>query len=101
MGAETVTSIFTTERMQLAIYLHAAERLRLIECVQTRPGTVEFVFDDPQQQGMEYEFEFNKGAAVSALALFASQKYIRQLMGKANDKKQTGRLNERAYSATA
>jgi hypothetical protein len=92
-------TIFTTERMQLAIYLHAAERLRLIECVQTRPGTIEFVFDDPQQRGMDYEFEFNKGAAISALALFASQKYLRQMMGRANEKKQKGKENDRQHTA--
>jgi hypothetical protein len=90
---------FTTERMQLAIYLHATDRLRLIECVQARPGTIEFVFDDPDQHGMEYEFEFNKGAAVSALAIFASQKYIRQMMARANDKKHTGRVNDRQHAA--
>jgi hypothetical protein len=85
---------FKTERMQLAIYLNAAERLRLLECAQTRPGTIEFIFDDPDDRGSEYEFEFNKGIAVSALALFASQKYIRQMMSKANDKKHIGRGND-------
>jgi hypothetical protein len=77
--------------MQLAIYLNASERLRLIECAQTRPGTIEFVFDDPQQRGIEYEFDFNKGAALSALTLFASQKYIRQMMAREYDKKKTGK----------
>jgi hypothetical protein len=60
---------------------------------------MEFVFDNPQQEGMGYEFEFNKGAAVSALALFASQKYIRQMMGRANEKKQKGQENGREYAA--
>lgn len=82
--------IFTTERLQLAIYLHANDRLRLINCIQTRPGTIEFSFDDPEDKGSGYEFEFNKGATVSALALFASQKYLRQLMTRAGNEKKTG-----------
>jgi hypothetical protein len=75
---------FRTTRMQLAIYLIAAEKLKLITCVQYSPtGSVEFVFDDPKRKGRLDEFEFDRGAAVSATALFASHKYVRQMMTKA------------------
>jgi hypothetical protein len=73
--------------MQLAIYLIAAERLKLITCIQTGPsGSIEFIFDDPKNKGCFDEFDFNRGAQVSAMALFVSHKYVRQMMTKAADR---------------
>jgi hypothetical protein len=73
--------------MQLAIYLIAAEKLKLITCIQTNPsGSIEFIFDDPKRKGSFDEFDFNRGAQVSAMALFVSHKYVRQMMTKAADK---------------
>lgn len=78
---------FRTTRMQLAIYLIAAEKLKLITCVQTNPScSIEFIFDDPKGKGCFDEFDFNRGAQVSAVALFVSHKYVRQQMTKAADK---------------
>jgi hypothetical protein len=71
---------FKTERLPLAIYLHASQSLKLIGCEQSRPGKMRFVFDDPANRGSEYEFQFDRGSTVSATAIFASQKYLRRLM---------------------
>jgi hypothetical protein len=71
---------FSTERLQLAIYIHAAERLPFLGCEAVRPGVLRFVFEDPASLGKQVELEFDRGAAVPATALFASQKFLRRTM---------------------
>jgi len=80
-------SIFSTERLQLAIYLHATGRLRFIGCEQNGNGKVRFGFDDSEQTGAQAELEYERGAPVAATALFASQKFLRRQMTDALTRK--------------
>jgi hypothetical protein len=78
------SSIFATERLPLAIFLHATERLRFLRCEPSnRSGKVVFVFADADSRGSQAELEFDRGATVPATALFASQKYLRRKMTEA------------------
>ena len=74
--------IFATERLQLAIYLHASEKLAYSHCSIAANGKVRFVFQDPSANGTEAELEFDRGAHVAASALFASQKFLRRKMSE-------------------
>jgi hypothetical protein len=71
---------FSTERLPLAIYLHASGKLAFDRCDPAGNGKVRFVFEDHQHLGDQLELEFERGAAVSATALFASQKFLRRKM---------------------
>ena len=73
---------FSTERLQLAIYLHASQRLPFLCCEAGQNGKVRFVFDDPDDVGPQVELEFDRGAEVAASDLFASQKYLRRKMSE-------------------
>ena len=75
--------VFSTERLQLAVYLHAAQRLPFLGCEAVGNGKVRFVFDDPDSSGPQAELEFDRGAEVAASDLFASQKYTFVLPRKA------------------
>lgn len=72
------TSTFTTERLQLAAYLHAVKLLPFLRCEPGATGKVAFLFADPAGAGPQLEYEYENGAACSAAALFASQKYLRR-----------------------
>jgi hypothetical protein len=72
------TSTFTTERLQLASYLHAGKVLPFLRCEEGAAGKVAFLFDDPAGAGPQLEYEYENGAACSAAALFASHKYLRR-----------------------
>jgi hypothetical protein len=72
--------VFVTERLPLAVYLHASGRLRFSGCEIPVMGRVEFIFLDPSRQGNQLELEFENGAPVAATSLFASQKYLRRKM---------------------
>ena len=78
---------FETERLQLAIFLHATGGLRFLGCEASGNAKVRFVFDDPQQTGAQVELEFDRGAPVAATALFASQKFLRRQMTDALNRK--------------
>jgi len=71
-------STFQTERLPLAAYLHASRSLLLADCKPVGSGKVAFLFDDPTGAGPQLEFEYENGAACSAAALFASQKFLRR-----------------------
>lgn len=71
---------FGTERLQLAIFLHATGRLPFLGCEPRGNGKVGFAFADPELSGSQAELEFDRGAPVPATALFASQKYLRRQM---------------------
>ena len=88
LSAEQDETLFLTERLQLAVFLHATGRLRLLSCEISKTGRIQFVFDDPEHIGEQAELEFDRGANVSATNLFASQKYLRRKMtGKINNQK--------------
>jgi hypothetical protein len=75
---------FATERLPLAIFLHATDRLRFLRCeAADRRDKVVFVFADPERLGSELELEFDRGATVPATALFSSQKFLRRKMTEA------------------
>jgi hypothetical protein len=84
---------FQTERLQLAIYLHASERLPFRQCALGVNGKVRFAFDDPKRIGEQLELEFDRGASVSASALFASQKFLRRKMSEAIENRRNGESN--------
>jgi hypothetical protein len=73
---------FSTERLQLAIYLHASQRLPFLGCEAGGNNKISFVFEDPANRGPQVELEFDRGAEVAASDLFASQKYLRRRMSE-------------------
>jgi len=73
---------FSTERFPLAIFLHASQRLSFLCCEATEGGKIRFVFEDSRDSGSQTELEYERGAEVSATALFASQKYLRRKMSE-------------------
>jgi hypothetical protein len=75
--------IFSTERLQLAIYFHASQKLPFLRCEDQGNGKIRFVFEDSSHCGSEAELEFDRGAEVAATDLFASQKYLRRKMSEA------------------
>jgi hypothetical protein len=82
---------FVTERLPLAIFLHASERLRFLACEPgERSGKVLFVFADPGSIGAQTELEFDRNAPVPATALFASQKFLRRKMTEVLNPRKTG-----------
>lgn len=92
---------FLTERLPLAIFLHASQRLQLSRCelVGDSRGDpkVQFVFSDPQGIGDQAELDFENGECVPAKSLFASQTYLRRRMSDALNRKDENRNNYYAY----
>jgi hypothetical protein len=85
---------FSTERLQLAIYIHATEKLSFLGCELVRLGALRFVFADPECLGKQIELEFDRGAAVPATVLFASQKFLRRTMTEVFEKRNIGQIYE-------
>jgi hypothetical protein len=81
---------FRTERLPLAIFLHATGRLRFLVCKPNGDGRLHFVFADPEQSGAQAELEYERGAPVAATALFASQKFLRRKMSDALNNRNSG-----------
>lgn len=77
---------FKTERLPLAVYLHASQSLTLIGCEPSGLRKIRFIFDDPDSKASSCELDFETGRPISAAAIFASQKYLRQLMIRELDK---------------
>jgi len=91
---------FLTERLPLAIFLHASQRLRLSNCELAEGGKVQFIFDDPEHKGDQAELDFENGECVPAKSLFASQTYLRRRMSDTlneNRKDKSNRKLEYAY----
>src|ERR1700756_5435582 len=88
---------FSTERLPLAIYLHASQRMPFVGCERVPNGKLKLLFQDEENQGAQAELEFflDRGAVVPASELFASQKYLRRRMSEAlNDRRLDNRKNE-------
>jgi hypothetical protein len=86
--------VFATDQLQLAIYLHAAQRMPFLRCELTSTGKVRFVFEDLDNSGPLAELEYERRAEVAASALFASQKFLRRKMTEAlTENRTTGALN--------
>jgi hypothetical protein len=75
---EAAAEPFITERLQLAVFLHATKLLTLERCELSASGKVRFVFLEAKEAGEQTELDFDTGASVSATALFASQKFLRR-----------------------
>jgi hypothetical protein len=94
---------FVTQRLPLAIFLHATQRLPLSRC-ELVGDKVQFVFSDPQGIGDQAELDFENGESVVAKALLASQTFLRRRMSDAlnqnrnDNRKDENRKNEHAYS---
>ena len=93
----TAPEPFVTERLQLAVFLHATKLLTLDHCELSPCGKVKFVFVEPRTEGEQGELEFDTGASVPATALFASQKYLRR---KINQLLNDRRINNHYESNT-
>jgi hypothetical protein len=70
---------FVTQRLPLAVFLHATQRLAFSGCERVG-DKVEFLFSDPQGIGDQLELSFENGECIPAKALFASQTYLRRQM---------------------
>ena len=87
--------IFATERLPLAIYLHASQRMQFLGCENVRAGKLRFVFRDLENLGAQTELDFDRGAEVAATDLFASQKFLRRKMSEEIENRRTeNRQNE-------
>lgn len=75
---ENLPRTFSTERLHLAVYLHALGQLPFLGCLPTARGRVRFEFNDPNNIADELELEFEQGASEPATAVFASQKFLRR-----------------------
>jgi hypothetical protein len=85
------SAVFVTQRLQLAIFLHATNRLPFDRCEANPSGKINFLFGDSQCLGSQAELEFDQGATVSAANLFASQKYLRRKMTEAIENQKNGK----------
>jgi hypothetical protein len=82
------THKFSTERLPLAISVHASGRLRFLGCDRITPNRVQFLFDDDERKGNEIELEFDRGTlTVIASQVFASQKFLRRQMSEVLNRK--------------
>lgn len=67
---------FSTERLHLAIYLHASGRLPFLGCLPTGSGRVRFEFSDPDGIADDLELSFEQGASVPANALLPARSFF-------------------------
>ena len=87
----TETQNFSTERLQLAVYLHAAQRLPFLGCEAGGNGKIRFVFEDQESIGPQAELESDRGAEIAASDLFASQKFLRRKMSEGLNIRRNGK----------
>ena len=80
---------FATQRLPLAIYLHATGHLRFLRTEAGGNNKLWFVFQDDQHSGPQLELEFDRGAVVSARNIFSSQTYLRRQMTASDAENQT------------
>lgn len=90
--------LFITERLPLAIYLHADQRLKFLGCAGIGNEKLQFEFEDPNNLGAQAELDFDRGAELSATDLFASQKFLRRTMSEALNERRNERPNGRSQS---
>jgi len=87
--------MFATERLPLAIFLHASRRLPFRRCELAAGGQkVRFLFEDQNQDAIQAELDFDQGATVAANALFASQRFLRRKMSEALETRKIGQQHE-------
>ena len=87
----TPASEFSTKSFQLAIFIHACDRLPFLRTEASgEAGKVNFVFGDDSGQGQQLQLEYNRGAVVAARNLFASQTFLRQQMSGITENSKNG-----------
>ena len=75
---------FATKRLQVATFIHASRKLQFLGAERDPNGNdVVFVFSDPDGIGDELELDYESGQPISAVALFASQKFLRRKLSEA------------------
>ena len=92
MSQSSPAAEFSTRVLSLAIYLHASDSLPYLRTDPDPaiPGKVNFIFADLDGRGPQLQLEYNRGAAVPARNLFASQTYLRQQMSTAIENSKNG-----------
>ncbi len=85
-----IGKVFETDKLPLAVFIHTRDALPFLGVKEGRPGRMVFEFQDPDGQGPQLELEFQRGAEVSASALFASYKYLRSALSKATSNQNNG-----------
>jgi len=91
---------FATERLHLAIFLHATGALVLKRCGLAANRKVTFIFEDPKGIGCEQELAFDRGAMARGTDIFASQKFIRRKMSELTENRRIEKSNEYCQSTT-
>ena len=76
MNAKT----FVTERLPLAVFIHATAKLKFLRCELAGRDRVQLVFADPAENGASLELAYEKGELAPARDLFASQTFLRRKM---------------------
>lgn len=96
MNESSATHEFSTKSLQLAIFLHASELLPFLRTEPDRDanGKVNFIFRDDAGQGQQFQLEYNRGAAVVARNLFASQTFLRQQMSGITENSKNGESSD-------
>jgi hypothetical protein len=92
----TAAGEFSTKSLQLAIFIHANELLQYLRTEPDRDshGKVNFIFRDEAGQGQQFQLEYNRGAAVVARNLFASQTFLRQQMSGITENSKNGESSD-------
>lgn len=77
-------TFFRTDRLPLASFIHATERLHFVR-TELNGNRAVFVFEDQQKAAPRIELAYERGATCPATALFASQKFLRREIDKIRD----------------
>jgi len=87
---------FATDRLALAIAMHATGRLRFLNCTLASQNKVNFVFADPDGKSSDHEFDFSSGSLTAPVtAVFASQNFLRDQMTRTLQDRRTGHATNR------
>jgi hypothetical protein len=75
-----LSNVFRTGRLPVAMFIHASNRLRFLNVEPVGDARMEFIFDDPERQGPQLEYEFEQVAKLAANIMYASLKFLRSKM---------------------
>ena len=98
----TNQQIYVTDRLNVAIYLHAIRALQFLGCRMRGITKIDFVFDDPSKQGSQHELDFELGKAAPVRDIFASQKFMRRAMTATQEENRNTRIvNDGQHAAVS
>jgi hypothetical protein len=93
--------VWRTENLPVAAFIHATRALKFLRCEPAgRPGILQFVFGDPNDQGDDLELSYDSGAKVVASAHFSAIRAMRTAMTKTTTNTFTGATHVRNYQPT-